>query len=291
MAYKVIWRLQQNAGRRVGGWGFNMWSNAGDLGSCITATNALRNRIWDITGVGCKVPTARISVVGQQRQVTPLEYSAATGTGSDDDLQADYPSTALLLRMTAAQPSGPGGFAEVRSWMRGIPDGLVRTGGVYSPGGTPGWIPKFQAFQAEITTASRGWSLRVLDQSQAKKVVSAVNLTTGVLTVTGHGYTSPDGIVSLRISGYIYPSGLNRIWQVKILTADTLQLLYYSPPPEGTPVVAKKASVRLQTYLYLAINGVSVLRATSHYTGRPTDLLGGRRRKKRSTSAGAPVVA
>jgi hypothetical protein len=97
--------------------------------------------------------------------------------------------------------------------------------------------------------------------------------------------------VSVRIKGYQIPRGINAVWRATVLTADTVQLNHWIAPTNPNVVAfGKNPTIRKQVYTYVSITGARIVRATSHYTGKPTELLGGRRRTRRTSLAGQPVA-
>jgi hypothetical protein len=121
--------------------------------------------------------------------------------------------------------------------------------------------------------------------------VQGVALATGIVTAPAHGLGAFGAIVSVRIKGYQIPRGINAVWRATVLTADTVQLNHWIAPTNPNVVAfGKNPTIRKQVYTYVSITGARIVRATSHYTGKPTELLGGRRRTRRTSLAGQPVA-
>jgi hypothetical protein len=137
------------------------------------------------------------------------------------------------------------------------------------------------AFIAEYKDVNNQWSVRVLDRNVLKKVVTALAIATGILTVPAHGYGPAGTVVRIRVQGFTLPVQANQIWRATVIDADTLQLNFWTPL-SNIPVYGKNPTCRLQTYVYVQSTSLEVVRATSHRTGRPIALLGGRRRRRKT---------
>lgn len=284
MPWRVSIRHIQQTGSRLAGWSDNFWSQNSELSGVVTATEELRNRLNAITGKETKLPSARISSADSFRNVRLVTYNT---TGSVTAAQiADYPSTALLLKLSA-----PGPYT-TRQWIRGIPDDVVQDGGTYNPSGLTGWSAKLNTFLGTLTDSGNLWSIRALNRNTPTTPVTNVALATGIVTAPAHGLGAAGAIVRVRVKGFIVPRGLNKVWKATILTDSTLQLNFYTPPTQvNLAPYAITPTVRLQTYIYVQIAEAVIDRVTSHYTGRPIELLGGRRRTRRRTQGGIPVDA
>lgn len=285
MPFRVSIRHTQLAGTKAGGWSENFWSQAGSIADAITATTTLRGLIYDMKGNQTLVPSARISAVKPAaRQTKLVGYPGPATPPSGTNFDSDYPTSALLLKLTSN-----GGY-ETLQWMRGIPDAVVQSGGVYTPSAAPGFTSRLNKVLAELGNSSSGWSQYKLNPGSAKKPCTSLAILTGIITVPAHGFGAVGTIISIRVSGFLLPRGVNKVWNATILTGDTLQLQFYVPPTDaGLVPFAIQATARLQTKLYVQINAAEIVRATEHYTGRPTEVLGGRRRNRRRSRGGLPV--
>lgn len=285
MAFRVSIRLTQLAGSKTGGWSENFWNSNSDLTALLPIAQALRNEIWNITGVQTVVPSARISNPDTFRQVQLVEYPTEATATAGALADSDYPSAALLLKLFA-----PGPYTTLQ-WLRGIPDSIITRGGTYTPQAKPGYLNKMAAFLTVLMTGTNGWSIRALDRAVLAKPVTGVNLTTGIVTIPSHGFGGAGSLHKVRIKGFKVPKGLNAVWNVTVLDGSTVQLNFYTPPTTTVVPFGKAPTARLQQYTYVPIQTASIVRATSHYTGRPTELLGGRRRTRQPASGGPLVVA
>lgn len=274
MAFRVQMNWQQQSGR-LGGWGESFWSSEAEASVVKVNADALNTLADAAKGIQVIPTSIRISdiAISRSAQNIPIVVSPGTVTDSND---ADYPSTALQLKF-----SGAGGYTTTQ-WFRGIPDTIIRNSGRYVP--TPGYLKVIKPFLAALTNSANNWSMRCLNKGTAKKVVTNLTLDTGVITCPAHGYGPVGTVVTTRISGFSSPSGVNKVWRATVLTADTLQLSFWQAIT-GVNVKGNNPTSRLQVYVLIQINKAEVVRATSHYTGRPTGLLGGRRRKRKNQTA------
>jgi hypothetical protein len=194
--------------------------------------------------------------------------SVAGGTSND----ADFAETALLVRLFGPQPY------IANQWMRGVPDGAITLAGRYTPRGAD--VTAFNKIVAELTNASNGWSLRSLNQSNAKQLVTAVT-TAGVVTVPAHGFSTGNTVRISRTGGL---PGLNKIWKITVIDSSNFQLV--GVPTGGfAGSYTKPGTAQLQAYIFQQITGVTALRCTKHNTGRPFGQLSGRRRRSATTGS------
>lgn len=269
MAFRVSFFFIQASGR-IGGWSENFWSSLTDLTTCQVKAASLKNLLNNLTGAQAYCARYRISDANTFRNVITVELNTAgpqpVGSGNPD---ADYPSTALQLELRGAPNY------KTNQWLRGLPDSVTTTSGTYNP---PGYfLTAMSALIAELTSGSNQWSLNVLNVAVVPKLVSGLT-NAGVVTCLGHGFATG---ARVRIKGFKGITGANRVWSITNLTVDTFSLNLYTPPV-GFSVVPGTPTARLQTYIQPQISGGRVVRVTSHKTGRPTGLLGGRRRTRRT---------
>lgn len=284
MPYRVSIRHVQTFGALTGGWGENYWSEAATDAKVDTATSDLRDALAELKGTQTLLPSARISAVGVNgRQAHNLNFPVNVGSGTTD-VASNYPTDALLLKLTTA-----GGLVNYQ-WMRGIFDGIVRDGGVYTPTGTTNFLANLKSFFGVLKSSAGAWRLYKLDPTVPRQLVTDINLATGVIKAPAHGLGNPKAIADGRLSGVLNPRGINRVWSCLVIDSDSFQLIGYTPPIDtGLKPAWIKAYIRPQKKVYSAISTCEIVRATSHYTGRPTGLLGGRRRNRRRSRAGTPV--
>jgi hypothetical protein len=257
-------------GDRLGGWSENYWSNLSSVAGVQAAAMTLQQALWQTKGNGVNAPYIRISQVGAFRSafiVNTNLTSVPLGNAAD----ADISTTALLLLLTGPVPY------TARQWLRGIYDNAVTLAGHYNP--SAGYATVINNLFTTLSQASNGWVLRNLNQANLKQLITAVTLP-GVVTVPGHGFATGQVIRISRTGGI---TGLNGTWHITVIDANTFQLIGV---PAGGFVgrYTKSGTAQLQTYLYQAITGGSVLRATKHNVGRPFGQLTGRRKRRASTA-------
>lgn len=273
MPFKVTFFSKQQSSK-LGGWSTSFWHGSTQLQNCIEDTTFTRNFLAQTQGAQAYISEARISEVGAFRQVRNLLFKAAGPKKvEDDNPDADYPSTAIQLIMKA-QPNH-----SAKVWLRGIPDDIVSDAGKYNP--TPLFKKRLDSFVRVLTEPALGWSLRVLDPARPNRPITAFNAQTGVVTVPAHGFGAAGTTLKVRVKGVKGIAAANQVWRITVLTADTVQLSFWIETseviqPGGNPVMTP------QTYVFVKTTAAEAGIATSHYTGRPTGLLGGRRRKRKS---------
>lgn len=264
--------FNQQQSSKLGGWSENLWINEDNVDIVEANALVLRGLMSNAKGIQVILPSIRISSTPANRLVRNVTIPTAPGSSSGGTPDADYPNTALQFKFTAA-----GGYS-VTNWMRGIPDAQISNSGNYVPTGA--YTSKINAMFAALKTSSNAWSLRVLDRTTPKQTVTKVDLTTGVVTCPAHGYGPAGTTQRVRLQGFATPKVLNKIWRITVIDADTFQLAFWTALPTQ-PVTGNNPYSRRQVYIFVQISGASVVRATSHRTGRPTGQLTGRRRAKR----------
>jgi len=266
---KYSWNQQSS---KLGGWSMNFWNGSIDLTQATAQAAALLIPINNVTGVQVTCSAYALTTVVPPRLTQNVTTSGGVGGAVTATNDADYPSTALYLVNTSSVGQRTG------QWIRGIPDQNVSNSGRYTPTGA--YVNKMKALFMELSSASNSWSLRKLDQSQDKKVITALVLATGVVTCPAHGFGAPGSTTKVRITGFATPSSANKIWRISIIDANSFQLSFWQQPTDTT-VTGNNPTARVQAYVYFPIKTSEIIRATSHYTGKPTGLLGGRRRRRK----------
>lgn len=270
MPWKTSFRYNQPVGDRTAGWSENFWSSLPDIAAVRAAAVALGNALWQLHGDGVNLPSVRISNALSFRDVSviPLNlFSAIPATPTSSD--ADYPTNALLLKLT-----GQGSYL-TRQWIKGIWDGVVTRGGIYTPTAT--YTTRVNSLINTLTNAANGWTLRVSDRSIPFKPVKDITQA-GIVSVTGHGYADNSRVRISRVKGL---TQANRIWRITRIDADTFSLQGWVAPDVTTPYLGNGLA-RQVAYVYPAIAAGQIERATKHNVGRPFGALTGRRRTRRS---------
>lgn len=289
MPFKVSYRLTLQSTKSAG-WTMNFWHPTNDSTVAASRAKELAPLLWNMTGYGVLVPGYRISLVGGFRQVQNVAYPTGTSAGAapGGSGQSDYPTSALLIKIF-----GSGGYY-TEQWIRGLRDECLQNGGVYKAGNSVAFDACFKTFVDKLV--SDGWSLRVLDHSTQSFPVSNFNYALGTFQTSGNPLVSPASGSYVRIKGMGKGSPANGVWPITWVT----------PTPPGVPFAQinnwipstfvptkppKKPLCTQQVYIYPLISSpggtpplaaAEIVRGTSHKTGRPTEVLSGRRRSRAS---------
>lgn len=265
-----------NTNTRTGGWTENWWNNADSHATAKTRGTALALVINNFRGYGPIINKIRVSQYGLRRSGRSYPLNIPNTPPSGTTLYADYPTTKVQLELTGT------GTVPVRTnqWLGGIVDGSVVNGGFWVP--TPAALAALNTLISVLTTGTNGWSVNVLDPANTPKTVTAVVGTTGVVT-TGvvHGFNNNDFVRLMRIQGI---SGINGIWQVTDVDATTFRLIGWQSTTE-TMTRSNAVAVK-QLHIPLGVVEARIVQATSHRVGKPTGLLGGRRKRPSSSLVG-----
>lgn len=271
MAFRVKYNWTQQSAK-LGGWSTNFWSNGSDLSVVRTKAISLLTKLNEITGIQAVVTSFTVADYASTRNVMNVENGTTPPTAVTEGNDADYPSAALFIRLQTAQNYRTG------QWIRGIPDQNISNSGRYVP--KSGYAKAITAFFAELKDPGNLWAVHVLDRATPKKVITGLNTTTGVVTCPAHGYGAAGTTLQVRIKGFSTPKDANGLWRITVIDANTFQLSFWTALDDST-VKGKNPTSTAQTYILQPVASGEVIRASSHYTGRPTGLLGGRRRSRR----------
>jgi len=269
MAFHVKFNWQQQSAK-LGGWSMNFWSNLADMSVVLTKADELRTALNNVTGAQVICSSFTVSSVTPPRQFENIEKptSVVAATATTD---ADYPSTALFLKNF-----GAGGYS-TGQWIRGIPDANISNSGMYNPTST--YSGRMGTVFGILATPSNGWSMYALNKATEEKPITNLALATGIVSCPAHGYGAAGATLTVRIMGFSSPRSVNRVWRITVIDENSFQLSFWHVPVETT-VDGNNPVARRQIYIFVPIASSKIIRATSHYTGRPTGLLGGRRKKK-----------
>lgn len=174
-------------------------------------------------------------------------------------------------------------------WLGGPPYNIVGQNGSYTPTAQfSGYLRTF------LSTLAGQWYIKKVTQGIAGGVNSAyakqIGVTiagAGVLTCANHGFTSGQ-LVS--VGRWPDGSGINGIWPVTVISANTFTLNGWTPPAT-LPNPTKSSYVQLYGWTFTAIgsntglaaNGYlpcAIVRITKHDIGRPRDQYIGRRKHR-----------
>jgi len=263
MPFRVSYFFSQQT-QRLGGWSENFWNSTTNQDTAFQKAADLVTPLRKLHGKTTVLRHYRVSNVDVFRQIDILNFSSTDNPDVTATTIADYPTTALGLKLVA-NPN-----YVVRQWIKGTWDSVIDAGGFYQPTAT--FVTNVNAFFAALTTGGNGWALRVLDRTVPSKVVRDITQA-GSVTVLAHGYADN---ATVRISRAKGLTQANNRWRITVVDADTFSLQGWVAPAVNTPYQGN-GIVRLQTYVYPAIGGGIVERATKRNVGRPFGLLSGRR--------------
>lgn len=280
MGVKVTFFLRDSLGEFTESWYKGGASVPGDVTAAMLAAY-LRDRM-PIAGAQTTFVKVRVSTVGTARAVQ-VWYEAdiragsgivwsATGTAAKGAhsaaLEADFVATSLLCRKVGA------GLRNAPFFLRGIPDEICQTGGLYKP--YPAFIRQFGDFRDTLTGG--GWSWRGVSGGPTTATVSnAVTQadSTCIITLAAAMFT---GIAAgtkqvVRITGQVSPKNLNGQITVQVITDTTCRTIHALSVNNfvlGTGRMTRKGLD------YVAINDLRAERIVSRKAGVPSDLSRGR---------------
>lgn len=270
-----------NTNTRVGGWTENWWNNADSHNTAKTRGTALALLLNNFRGYGPVINKIRVSQYGLRRsgRSYPLNIPNTPPPGTEQ--YADYPTTKVQLELTGTSVSP----VRTTQWLGGIVDGAIVNGGFWVP--TPNANTTFQSVRAALISGANGWSINVLDPANTPKTVTSVAGTTGLVTTgVNHGFANNDFVRLMRIQGI---PEINGIWQISDVDATTFRLIGWQTT---TAVMTRSNAVAVkQAHVPLGIIDAQIVQATSHRVGKPSGLLGGRRRRPGISLVGPLVHA
>lgn len=274
MPFRVRFGLTQQVWK-TGGWGENFWNSGTDINNVKTDCLELSTLRNAFTPPQTLLTGFRISAYSGPRQVmNKTGWQGNAGPGGMLNATSDYPSTALQLKFTSA------GGQTTTQWMRGIPDEIVKQG-YYDPAGLSNWGWKIAAFLTQLQNSN--WQMRTLDPANLKQPAGNFDPVLGILQYDGTQMGVDGALVKVRISRFTSPSAINGVWLVRCNAGppQSVTLIRWTPLPSGTIVAGTSPTITKQTYILQTIKTAVIGDATSHYTGKPGALLGGKKRKKK----------
>jgi len=279
MAWHVTFREKQQSAK-LGGWGENFWNTNVSLAAAQAAANSLQDILINCKGAQLSITGYRLSQVGAFRvtqNITRVLGPFAPSPSAYPD--ADYPSTALQLKLRGTTTN-----KVTTQWLRGLPDSITTTGGLYTPGGSSLWQAYFNQLCAKLTGGS--WAVYVLNPLTPYFPVTLNNTITGSVTIKGNNYGALGATAYVRIKGMGQQHPMNGLFTFTVTdpTTGAGTISPWTPTTTNLPFWGKRPTAQAQVYMFDTIaeatNGIT----TSHYTGKPTGLLGGRRRKRKIIS-------
>lgn len=263
--FRVSYFWQQSVSK-TGGWSENFWSSFTSFSDVLPKAAALLSAINAYKANPCFCPYYRISQVGKFRVTQPIYTGKLPRTVSASS-SADYPTTKVQLRLRSLT-------SFTNQWFGGLEDDDVNKGGLWKPTGSNTTL--LNAVANLLTTPGNGWNIYGLDPTVQPVLLLSLNTTTGLITTAAN--TIPDQSL-VRVKNVTNPKRANAIWRVNKQSDTTFLLIGWVP---GVEVFAGlKATVRQQVYAGQAITAVEYVQSTKHNVGKPINLLGGRRKKKK----------
>jgi len=288
MPFKIAYRVTMQSTKGAG-WSMNFWHPASDWTKARSAALALAPALWNLMGSTAFLPSYRISQVGVFRAVQNILYPGGTVLSTFNG-DADYPSSALLIKLYGTATTN---YA-TEQWIRGIRDEALTKGGIWAPANSPQTVNAFTVFCNVLV--AQGFSLRCLDQTTTGQPVLNFNYSLGTFTTPNNTnpIINPGAGNYVRIKGMGKGSPANGVfalsWVIPTLPATPFaQIPGWIPSTYAPTKVPKKPLCTQQVYIYPLVNnsagsvsglGGDIIRGTSHKTGRPTEVLSGRRKAR-----------
>ena len=220
-------------------------------------------------GAGCQLASLRIVDTANKHSVQDYALTYPIGTPNGGDGDADNPNSAALLVSKGATTG-----RIVRQWVRGIRDGLTKSGGKLQTDDDPytrwkNWAATFSGF-IQLRTRVLGAEINITN----------IDLTSGIVTVQTNAPTPGTIIYMYRLRGVPY---LHQSWRVASNPqTNQLTLAGFQSALAVGELSFKNAYLCPLTYGFEAIqSGYPVLvRATAHETARPLCALPGKRKTR-----------
>lgn len=267
MPYRVSFQFNIGSAR-LGGWSENFWNSGNDIATVRTRAANLWPLLVACHGAQAFSPRFRVAnaLANRDSQLFSDPTAAARPVDANNP-DGDFPTTSLQISMRRADGSG------THMWMKGLQDEIIVQGGRYIAAGV--FAVKFPQLVGMLENVNNGWSLYKLDNAEPKMPITSVS-TAGVVVCPAHGFTPPNKI---RISRVKNVPGVNKIWKFTVLSADSIQLLNWTPYT-GTVYDFGDGVAQEQVYLTSQVNEVQVVQATKHNIGRPLNAFIGRRKAR-----------
>jgi len=255
-----LWKVKYAFGINNGKsrqWTMSFWNAAADMDKARAAASSMAAALNEITGHQTFVNGWTILDKTTPRAGFPVDgddKGGATGNAKD----SDNPTTAAYFRLSNTLTRF------VKMELRGMPDAVTAKGGRLQQTDVV-WQTALPAFKAELIGSTGGstWRIRLADLTKLEKAITELALTTGLLTVTNHGFPV-NTVVKVRVKGITTPKGINGQRNVFVVDANTLQLFSFPVPILGGPVkLVSTASVREVAYTVLPITSVEFVRTTT----------------------------
>jgi hypothetical protein len=275
----------QDVERKSYGWSENLFHPGPDRSTATTAAQELLGPAVNMHAANVTCTFMRITDLTNFRLQKLFQVNRVPPQTTDPKFKTNFVADSYLISFLGSDGR------RVRNWFRGIPDYTVGDGGKVVEGF--GFINPFIA-----AVAKNGFCLRGLPRPQSYLQLTAWAQDTGILTVPGHGLTTP---ARVRVKGVrtLYPRTFNRVFKVTMVDANTLQIVSWSPIAPPTPLDLTNATVAEQYQVNTSIvglpttntEGTEVAGVTGHKTGRPFNLAVGKQKGRRRPAPGVLVAS
>lgn len=262
----LSWQQQVD---RVGGWTENFWNNLDSQAAVYTKTIGLIHSLFNLKGNPAFCPRFRISEVGKFRSAKPYKTQQLPGNSVGPDTASDYPTTKLQVKFTGST------IQATTQWLGGLRDRDFSGGGFWLPQGAS--VNFWNSLVTTLTTIGNGWNIYVLDPSVVPFNITAIDPATGIVTTVGANILDQ---AKVRVKGVRGLTTANGIWRVTKVADQQYRLQGWVSTTQ--PMTKSNASIRAQIYAGQPISKVEAIQSTSHKVGKPTGLLGGRRKRRAS---------
>ncbi len=249
------------------GWSETYYYSSVDLPNVLVKAIVLAKKRLACLPFSVALPYVRVADDAIQRDSLVYVPPAIYGALNQPDQQVDVPWNAILCRLSS------GSLYRRQLYLRGAPDSLI-----VEPEnllGLPSFTTPFNAFLKELSTAN--WAIRCFDRGPAnpvKPINQIAKLVTPVkINLPAHGWNTGDKV---RISHSAYRP-VNAAWPIAVVDADNFVLLNSTVAPP-LDIFGSGTAHRL-VVVYEPIDQAIPVRQTKRNTGRPFDLLRGRRKR------------
>lgn len=268
-------------GSKLGAWSESFWWTGSNTANCIADSMALLQALGAPKSPSVWMPYFRISILGLSRQVRKGFQAGTANLNAVSTGAAVVPAVKVLVWL--ANSVG----AYTAQWIGGLPASAFSTGN-FAPSQAVA-----NGLSTIFTTLGTGaWSIRKLSLATVNKPQPNVSISqAGVVTAPAHGI--PDQSM-IRVGRFVPGLGVNGLWPVTFLTANTLQLNGIPGGQfSGVPSATKGAYISWYQWVMSKIATPltsnpgqqiqsSWIRAATHNIGRLPLQYSGRRKKARS---------
>jgi hypothetical protein len=268
MAYRVSFLFTQ-AGDEDGGWSINLVNSGTTTTQVISVATALRALFMGFVGGGCYCDEIRMASLANARDVASFPFYGANPAAGNATTDANFQNVAALVKLNTSQGNS------VSMWIKGVPMNCLTGGGHLNL--TAAANNAMSAIENALENNANGWCCEC--QNRALLHITITNATSaGVVTAPAHGFAGTGKYKISRTSGI---TNLNNDWIASVTDANTMQLFLNPRQPLSGFYTGGGAIWLLQPVVYQIVDA-NLARATSRKTGRPRNLLSGRRKTRKS---------